>query len=105
MWEFPTVYISQKLRVAKYLGEIPVLIIALEANATLAIGTNVVIWGGILMLHAAASSFQAFFALRFLLGMCECCVAPILILIIGMFYKKHEQVSNFAAVITDSTVK
>lgn len=59
------------------------------------------------MLHAATSSFGAFFALRFLLGkveafacyvanlstgMCECCVAPILILITSMFYKKNEQV-------------
>ncbi|KAI0079670.1 MFS general substrate transporter [Panus rudis PR-1116 ss-1] len=73
VWEFPTVYISQKLRIAKYLG------------------VNVVIWGIILMLHAATTSFGAFFALRFLLGMCESCVAPILILIIGMFYKKNEQ--------------
>ena len=46
------------------------------------------------MLHAAVTSFQAFFALRFLLGMCECCVAPILILLISMFYKKDEQVST-----------
>ncbi|OSC99140.1 MFS general substrate transporter [Trametes coccinea BRFM310] len=73
IWEFPTVYISQKLRVAKYLG------------------ANIVIWGIILMCHAAATSFGAFFALRFLLGMCESCVAPILILIISMFYKKDEQ--------------
>lgn len=64
------------------------------------------------MCHAAATSFGAFFALRFLLGMssskmskladvealigmCESCVAPILILIITMFYKKDEQVSPF----------
>ncbi|CDO74070.1 hypothetical protein BN946_scf185043.g120 [Trametes cinnabarina] len=73
VWEFPTVYISQKLRVAKYLG------------------ANIIVWGIILMCHAAATSFGAFFALRFLLGMCECCVAPILILIISMFYKKDEQ--------------
>ncbi|EIW61735.1 MFS general substrate transporter [Trametes versicolor FP-101664 SS1] len=73
VWEFPTVYISQKLRVAKYLG------------------ANIIIWGIILMCHAAATSFGAFFALRFLLGMCESCVAPILILIITMFYKKDEQ--------------
>ncbi|KAJ8501433.1 hypothetical protein ONZ51_g592 [Trametes cubensis] len=73
VWEFPTVYISQKLRVGKYLG------------------ANIVVWGIILMCHAAASSFGAFFALRFLLGMCESCVAPILILIISMFYKKDEQ--------------
>ncbi|KAJ3559842.1 hypothetical protein NM688_g98 [Phlebia brevispora] len=73
VWEFPTVYISQKLRIGKYLG------------------ANVVVWGIILMLHATTSSFGGFFALRFLLGMCECCVAPILILVISMFYKKDEQ--------------
>ncbi|KAH9853800.1 MFS general substrate transporter [Lenzites betulinus] len=73
VWEFPTVYISQKLRVAKYLG------------------ANIIVWGIILMCHAAATTFGQFFALRFLLGMCESCVAPILILIISMFYKKDEQ--------------
>ncbi|KIL53763.1 hypothetical protein M378DRAFT_174569, partial [Amanita muscaria Koide BX008] len=77
-WEFPTVYISQKLRVAKYLG------------------VNVVVWGVLLMLHAATTSFGGFFALRFLLGMCESCVAPILILIISMFYKKNEQASRIS---------
>lgn len=68
------------------------------------------------MCHAAATSFGAFFALRFLLGMwysetsmladvkavigmCESCVAPILILIITMFYKKDEQVSPFQRVL------
>ncbi|KAI0698935.1 MFS general substrate transporter [Cytidiella melzeri] len=77
-WEFPTVYISQKLRVAKYLGG------------------NIIVWGAILMLHAATTSFGGFFALRFLLGMCESCVAPILILIISMFYKKDEQASRIS---------
>ncbi|KAJ8487342.1 hypothetical protein ONZ45_g14372 [Pleurotus djamor] len=61
-FEFPTVYISQKLRLAKYLG----------------------------------TSFGAFFALRFILGMCESCVAPILILIISMFYKRDEQGTRIA---------
>jgi hypothetical protein len=79
-------------------------------------GTNIVVWGVILMLHSVGTSFGAFFALRFLLGgseyatddppvnthltgMCESCVAPILILIISMFYKKNEQVidSNTSA--------
>ncbi|KAF9269215.1 MFS general substrate transporter [Marasmius fiardii PR-910] len=72
-WEFPTTYLAQKTRVAKYLG------------------ANIVVWGIILALHAVAESFGAFFALRFLLGMCESCVAPILILVISMFYKKNEQ--------------
>ncbi|TBU40457.1 MFS general substrate transporter [Dichomitus squalens] len=78
VWEFPTVYISQKTRVAKYLGG------------------NIIIWGIVLMSHAAASSFGAFFALRFLLGMCESCVAPILILLISMFYKKDEQATRIS---------
>ncbi|KAI3614104.1 mfs allantoate [Moniliophthora roreri] len=72
-FEFPTVYLSQKTRVAKYLG------------------VNIVMWGIVLALHAVVESFGAFFALRFLLGMLESCVAPILILIISMFYKKNEQ--------------
>ncbi|KIM90714.1 hypothetical protein PILCRDRAFT_143473 [Piloderma croceum F 1598] len=78
VFEFPTLYISQKFRLAKYLG------------------VNIVIWGALLMLHAATTSFGAFFALRFLLGMCESCVAPILILIISMFYKKNEQATRIA---------
>ncbi|KAF5332072.1 hypothetical protein D9758_016260 [Tetrapyrgos nigripes] len=77
-WEFPTVYISQKTRIAKYLG------------------VNIVVWGTILMLHAVASSFGAFFVLRFLLGMCESCVAPILVIIISMFYKKDEQATRIS---------
>ncbi|KAL1721788.1 major facilitator superfamily domain-containing protein [Schizophyllum commune] len=78
IWEFPTVYISQKLRVAKYLG------------------ANIVLWGVVLMLHAAGTSFGAIFALRILLGMLESCVAPILILIISMFYKKNEQATRIS---------
>ncbi|PFH48425.1 hypothetical protein AMATHDRAFT_149931 [Amanita thiersii Skay4041] len=78
VWEFPTVYISQKLRLAKYLG------------------ANIVVWGIVLMLHAIGTSFGAFFALRFLLGMLESCVAPSLILIISMFYKKNEQATRIS---------
>ncbi|KAG8218761.1 major facilitator superfamily domain-containing protein [Butyriboletus roseoflavus] len=54
-------------------------------------GANIFIWGIVLICHASANSFGAFFALRFVLGMCESCVAPILILVISMFYKKNEQ--------------
>ncbi|KAJ7904442.1 MFS general substrate transporter [Mycena olivaceomarginata] len=85
IFEFPTVYISQKLRVAKYLG------------------ANICIWGAILMLHSVGTSFGAFFALRFLLGMCECCVAPILILIISMFYKKNEQARSLLNITISSS--
>lgn len=78
VWEFPTVYIAQKLRLGKYLG------------------VNVIIWGIVLLCHAFADSFHAFFALRFILGMCESCVSPILISIISMFYRKNEQGTRIA---------
>ncbi|KZT61147.1 MFS general substrate transporter [Calocera cornea HHB12733] len=78
VWEFPTQYIAQRLPIAKYLG------------------CNVVVWGAIVMLHAAAPEFGPFYALRFILGMLESCVAPILILIVSMFYRKNEQASRIA---------
>ncbi|KAL5527492.1 hypothetical protein ACEPAG_6283 [Sanghuangporus baumii] len=73
IWEFPTQYIAQKLRLGKYLG------------------VNVVLWGVVLMLQAIPNTFAPVFVLRILLGMLESCVAPILILIISMFYRKNEQ--------------
>lgn len=50
IWVFPTMYISQKLRLGKYLG------------------ANIVLWGIIMMLHAVPKTFGPFFVLRFLLG-------------------------------------
>ena len=50
IFEFPTVYISQKLRLGKYLG------------------ANIVLWGVIMMLHAVPKTFGPFFVLRLLLG-------------------------------------
>ncbi|KAI0771462.1 MFS general substrate transporter [Trametes elegans] len=78
IWVFPSMYIAQRLRLAKYLG------------------TNIVAWGAIMMLHAVPRSFGPFFALRLILGMLESCVAPILILIVSMFYRKNEQGSRMA---------
>ncbi|KAI0347077.1 MFS general substrate transporter [Trametopsis cervina] len=73
IWVFPTTYISQRLRLGKYLG------------------ANIVVWGIVMMLHSVPQTFGPFFTLRLILGMLESCVAPILILIISMFYRKNEQ--------------
>ncbi|KII94789.1 hypothetical protein PLICRDRAFT_192065 [Plicaturopsis crispa FD-325 SS-3] len=78
VWVFPTMYISQKLRLGKYLG------------------ANIVLWGIVLMLHVIPNTFGPFFALRLLLGCLESCVAPILVLIISMFYKKNEQATRIS---------
>ncbi|ESK89343.1 allantoate permease [Moniliophthora roreri MCA 2997] len=45
VFEFPTVYLAQRARIAKYLG------------------SNVVIWGTVLAPHAVAPTFGSFFAL------------------------------------------
>ncbi|KDQ64844.1 hypothetical protein JAAARDRAFT_167528 [Jaapia argillacea MUCL 33604] len=78
VWQFPTMYIAQKLPLGKYLG------------------VNIMLWGVVLMLHAVPNTFGPFFLLRFLLGMLESCVAPIQILIVSMFYKKSELSSRIA---------
>jgi MFS family permease len=75
---FPTQYIGQKFPIAKY------------------IGVNIVLWGGLVMLHAVCENFSGFYALRFFLGMLEACVSPSLILIVSMWYKQNERASRIA---------
>ncbi|MCJ1369885.1 hypothetical protein MMC20_001097 [Loxospora ochrophaea] len=72
--EFPTQYLAQHIsRLGVYLG------------------TNIVIWGFILGCHAACTTYAGLSIARTLLGIFESCVAPILVLIIAMWYKKNEQ--------------
>jgi len=49
------------------------------------------LWGVVLACHAACTSFAGLAVCRTLLGVLESCVAPILILIISMFFRKEEQ--------------
>ncbi|CAJ2506794.1 Uu.00g079800.m01.CDS01 [Anthostomella pinea] len=71
--EFPTGYLMQRLPTAKYLG------------------ANVTLWGLMVALNAAANNWATLAALRSLLGCFEAAVAPALILITSMWYKKSEQ--------------
>ncbi|KAL8779382.1 MAG: hypothetical protein Q9194_001479 [Teloschistes cf. exilis] len=72
--EFPTQYLAQRIsRLGLYLG------------------LNIMTWGLILGFHAACTSFAGLCVVRTLLGVFESCVAPILVLIIAMWYKKNEQ--------------
>ena len=72
--EFPTQYLAQRIsRLGKYLG------------------ANVMIWGIVLACMAATSSYAGMMICRTLLGVFEAPVAPILVLIIAMWYKKGEQ--------------
>ncbi|KAJ9612784.1 uncharacterized protein PV06_08422 [Exophiala oligosperma] len=72
--EFPTQYLAQRLsRLGKYLG------------------ANVMLWGVVLASMAACTSYAGLMITRVLLGIFEAPVAPILVLIIAMWYKKGEQ--------------
>ncbi|KAL2434712.1 putative transporter [Exophiala dermatitidis] len=72
--EFPTQFLAQRIsRLGKYLG------------------ANVMIWGVVLTCMAACSSYAGLMICRTLLGVFEAPVAPILVLIIAMWYKKEEQ--------------
>ncbi|KAF2240123.1 MFS general substrate transporter [Viridothelium virens] len=72
--EFPTQYIAQRL-----------------SRLSLYLGVNIMIWGAVLACHAACHDFAGLAVCRTLLGVFESCVAPILVLIIAMWYKKAEQ--------------
>ncbi|KIH91178.1 allantoate permease [Sporothrix brasiliensis 5110] len=52
---------------------------------------NLVVWGGILLLHIPCRSFGALFAVRFLLGLAEACVVPAFLLTLSMFFTYDEQ--------------
>ncbi|KAI0834472.1 allantoate permease [Hypoxylon sp. FL0890] len=72
-FEFPTGYLMQRLPTAKYLG------------------ANVTLWGLVVALNSAANNWAALAALRTLLGCFESAVAPALILVTSMWYKRSEQ--------------
>jgi ACS family allantoate permease-like MFS transporter len=72
--ELPTQFLAQRIsRLGKYLG------------------INVMLWGIVLASMAACTSYADLMICRTILGIFEACVAPILVIIITMWYKKEEQ--------------
>ncbi|KAL5337525.1 MFS general substrate transporter [Aspergillus crustosus] len=78
-WSWPSSYLMVRLPLAKYSS------------------VCILIWGGVLMCHAATRNFGGFMAARFFLGVGEASIAPGFSLIISMFYKREEQPSRQAA--------
>lgn len=74
--EYPTNWIIQRVPIAKYLG------------------FNIVVWGGILALHAAGKNFTGMVILRTLLGAFEACCQPIFIMLSSMWYRREEQAAT-----------
>ena len=72
--ELPTQFLAQRIsKLGKYLG------------------INVMLWGVVLASMAACTSYAGLMICRTILGIFEACVAPILVIIIAMWYKKEEQ--------------
>lgn len=72
--------------------EFPTQLLAQRASRLgLYLGANVALWGAVLACHAAAGSYAQLAALRALLGAFESCVAPILVLVVAMWYRKEER--------------
>ncbi|CAL5870096.1 uncharacterized protein PFLUO_LOCUS4330 [Penicillium psychrofluorescens] len=73
VFELPTGFLMQRLPTAKYLGG------------------NVILWGLMITLNCTAQNFAGLMTLRVLLGCFESVIAPALILITSMWYKRNEQ--------------
>ncbi|TQV94509.1 hypothetical protein V2A60_005550 [Cordyceps javanica] len=71
--EFPQNWALQRFPVAKWLAG------------------NLVVWGGITLLHIPCKNFSSLFVVRFLLGLCEACIVPSFLLIMSMFFTYQEQ--------------
>ncbi|CAK1361717.1 putative transporter [Cercospora beticola] len=52
---------------------------------------NLVVWGGILLLHIPCQNFASLFVVRFLLGVTEACIVPAFLLILNMYFTYDEQ--------------
>ncbi|KUI63989.1 hypothetical protein VM1G_10738 [Cytospora mali] len=72
-FELPTGYLMQRLPTAKYLG------------------ANVILWGLMTTLVSTAKNWAGLVTLRVLLGCFESAIAPALILITTMWYRRSEQ--------------
>lgn len=89
-WSPISSYLAVRLPLGKYLT---VMVSVQPPCITLCKPLTVIrlIWGGVLMCHAAAKNFAGIMAARFFLGVGEAAIAPGFSLITGMFYKREEQ--------------
>ncbi|KAF2008607.1 MFS general substrate transporter [Aaosphaeria arxii CBS 175.79] len=72
-FEFPTTYLLRRLPLGKYTS------------------VNIILWGGVLLCHCAASSYVGLMCVRFFLGALEATVTPAFVILTSMWYKQDEQ--------------
>ncbi|KAE8309976.1 major facilitator superfamily domain-containing protein [Aspergillus transmontanensis] len=70
--EFPAMYLMSRLPLARF------------------VACTIVVWGGICMCLAAATTFSSFMAVRFCLGLAEGAVSPAFVTLTSLWYRKKE---------------
>jgi MFS family permease len=89
-WEWPTAVLLQKLPLAKFLGGS----VSRSLHCQQPQLTNIwkiVVWGAVLICHAAAHDFPGLAAARFFLGVFEASIQPVTMVIFTLWYKRIEQ--------------
>lgn len=71
--EYPAVLALQRFPISKFLS------------------SQIVVWGGVLLLHAACHNFGGLVSLRILLGILESSISPGFALIVSQWWRKDEQ--------------
>ncbi|KAJ5951309.1 uncharacterized protein N7479_009722 [Penicillium vulpinum] len=85
-WSYPTMYLSVRLPIGKYLG------------------TTVLVWAAVLMCHAACHNFAGLVITRFFLGALEASIAPGFSLITGMWYTRRQQPLRYGLWFTGGSI-
>ncbi|KAH9943992.1 major facilitator superfamily domain-containing protein [Epithele typhae] len=75
-WEYPTTLLIQRLPIGKY------------------VGINTLIWGAVVALTAACTSFAGLMTVRVLLGVAEATISPAFLLITSSWYTRAETPSR-----------
>lgn len=75
-WEYPSVYLIQKLPVAKY------------------VAADIVLWGIIVASTAACTSFEGLMIARFFTGAVEASISPAFLYVTSMWYTRDEMPSR-----------
>ncbi|KAL2429253.1 putative transporter PB10D8.01 [Exophiala dermatitidis] len=55
------------------------------------LAANLILWGGIVLLHIPCQNFARLFVVRFFLGTAEACIVPAFLLTLSMFFTYQEQ--------------
>ncbi|KAB8248679.1 major facilitator superfamily domain-containing protein [Aspergillus flavus] len=72
-WEFPTTYLLRRLPLGKYTS------------------FSILVWGVVLLCHAATRNYAGLLCVRFFLGAFEATVTPAFVLFTSCWYKQEEQ--------------